>query len=159
MHLDLSTSLHDGLHDQKTQKRLAENLEVNIPFSWWKINCRTFPIAFENFNTQTTIVGNIHGAFSWLFENSSYEQLWSLCKIRSDAARSISPYTRKNSVYGYFSRSDFQRLLNSCTNHRSSHPEVFCKNGVPKNFAKFTGKHLCQSPESQSPATVLKKSL
>ena len=24
-------------------------------------------------------------------------------------------------------------------------PEVFCKKGVLKNFAKFTGKHLCQS--------------
>ena len=23
-------------------------------------------------------------------------------------------------------------------------PEVFCKKGVLKNFAKFTGKHLCQ---------------
>ena len=29
--------------------------------------------------------------------------------------------------------------------YRSSRPEVFCKNGVLKNFAKFTGKHLCQS--------------
>ena len=28
---------------------------------------------------------------------------------------------------------------------RSSHSEVFCKKGVLKNFAKFTGKHLCQS--------------
>ena len=28
---------------------------------------------------------------------------------------------------------------------RSSPPEVFCKKGVPKNFAKFTAKHLCQS--------------
>ena len=28
---------------------------------------------------------------------------------------------------------------------RSSFPEVFCKNGVLTNFAKFTGKHLCQS--------------
>ena len=28
---------------------------------------------------------------------------------------------------------------------RSSRPEVFCKKGVLKNFAKFTGKHLCQS--------------
>ena len=24
-------------------------------------------------------------------------------------------------------------------------PEVFCKKDVLKNFAKFTGKHLCQS--------------
>ena len=27
----------------------------------------------------------------------------------------------------------------------SSHPEVFCKKGVPRNFTKFTAKHLCQS--------------
>ena len=26
---------------------------------------------------------------------------------------------------------------------RSSRPEVFCKKGVLRNFAKFTGKHLC----------------
>ena len=29
--------------------------------------------------------------------------------------------------------------------YRSSRQEVFCKKGVLKNFAKFTGKHLCQS--------------
>ena len=28
---------------------------------------------------------------------------------------------------------------------RNSHPEAFCKEGVPRNFAKFTGKHLRQS--------------
>ena len=28
---------------------------------------------------------------------------------------------------------------------RSTRPEVFCKNGVLRNFAKFTGKHLCQN--------------
>ena len=28
---------------------------------------------------------------------------------------------------------------------RSSRPEVFCKKGVLRNFAKVTGKHLCQS--------------
>ena len=27
----------------------------------------------------------------------------------------------------------------------SSRPEVFCKKGVLRNFAKFTGKYLCQS--------------
>ena len=31
------------------------------------------------------------------------------------------------------------------TIHRSSHPDVFCKKGVLENFAKFTGKYLCQS--------------
>ena len=28
---------------------------------------------------------------------------------------------------------------------RSSRPEVFCKKGILKEFAKSTGKHLCQS--------------
>ena len=28
---------------------------------------------------------------------------------------------------------------------RSSLSEGFCKKGVLKNFAKFTGKHLCQT--------------
>ena len=29
--------------------------------------------------------------------------------------------------------------------YRSSHPEVFFKKGVFRNFTKLTGKHLCQS--------------
>ena len=36
-------------------------------------------------------------------------------------------------------------LFGSWSLVRSSHPEVFCKKGVLRNFAKFTGKHLCQS--------------
>ena len=27
----------------------------------------------------------------------------------------------------------------------SSRQEVFCEKGVPRNFTKFTGKHLCHS--------------
>ena len=30
--------------------------------------------------------------------------------------------------------------------NRSSRPEVFCKKGVLRSFAKFEGKHLHQSP-------------
>ena len=47
---------------------------------------------------------------------------------------------------------------------RSSRPGVFCKKGVLRNFAKFTGKHLCWSlffnkvPRLR-PATLLKKAL
>ena len=42
-------------------------------------------------------------------------------------------------------------------------PDVLCKKGVLRNFAKFTGKHLCQRPffnkvAGMSPATLLKKS-
>ena len=45
---------------------------------------------------------------------------------------------------------------------RSSPPEMFCKKGVLKNIAKFTGKHLCQNLflnkiAGLRPATSLKK--
>ena len=42
---------------------------------------------------------------------------------------------------------DFENLnlLANSDNPISSRPEVFCKKGVLRNFAKFTGKHLCQS--------------
>ena len=47
---------------------------------------------------------------------------------------------------------------------RSSHPEVFCEKGVLRNFAKFTGKQLCQSLFFNNiaglrHATLLKKGL
>ena len=47
---------------------------------------------------------------------------------------------------------------------RSSRPEVFCKKGFLKNFAKFAGIHLCQSlffnkVAGLRPATLLKKRL
>ena len=47
---------------------------------------------------------------------------------------------------------------------KSSRPELFCKKGVLKNFAKFAGKDLCQSlffnkVASLRPATLLKKRL
>ena len=45
---------------------------------------------------------------------------------------------------------------------RSSRPDMFCKKGVLENFAKFYGKHLCQSlffnkVAALRPATLLKK--
>ena len=47
---------------------------------------------------------------------------------------------------------------------RSSRPEVFCKKCILRNFAKFTGKYLCQSlffnkVAGLMPATLLKKRL
>ena len=47
---------------------------------------------------------------------------------------------------------------------RSSRPEVFCKKGVLRNFAKFTGKHMRQSHffnkiAGLRAATLLKKRL
>ena len=55
----------------------------------------------------------------------------------------------------------FRRISFNC---RSSCPEVFCRKGVLRNFAKFTGKHLFQSLFSNKsagfrPATLLIKRL
>ena len=33
--------------------------------------------------------------------------------------------------------------VSKITENRSSRSEVFCKEGVLRNFAKFTGKYLC----------------
>ena len=44
---------------------------------------------------------------------------------------------------------DDQYFFKLCKDHlinvRSSRPDVLLKTGILKNFAKFTGKHLCQS--------------
>ena len=50
----------------------------------------------------------------------------------------------------------------NCIKIEMQPPEMFCKKGVPKNFAKFAGKHLCQGlffnkVAGLSPATLLKK--
>ena len=47
----------------------------------------------------------------------------------------------------YFVRRCIWNLSDSCDGCycRSSRPEVFCKKGVLRNFAKFTGQQLCQS--------------
>ena len=50
------------------------------------------------------------------------------------------------------------------SSYRSSRLEVFCRQRVHRNFAKFTGKHLCQSlffnkVAALGPATLLKKRL
>ena len=38
-----------------------------------------------------------------------------------------------------------RKSFNDISNARGSHREVFCEKGVLRNFAKFTGKHLCHS--------------
>ena len=47
-------------------------------------------------------------------------------------------------------------------NQQKQPPEVFSKKGIPKDFAKLTGKHLCQSlffnkPAGIRPVSALKK--
>ena len=51
------------------------------------------------------------------------------------------------------------QIVMGTTIPRSSHPELFCKKGVLRNFAKFTGKHLCQSLFFDKRVSLLKKRL
>ena len=37
------------------------------------------------------------------------------------------------------------KIINTISSLRSSRPEMFCKKGVLRKFAKFLGKRLCQS--------------
>ena len=54
--------------------------------------------------------------------------------------------------------------LKIAAENRSSRPDVFCEKSVLRNFAKFTGRHLCQSlffnkVAGLRPRTLLKKRL
>ena len=41
------------------------------------------------------------------------------------------------------------------SNVRRSHPDMFCKKGILKNFAKFTGKHMPESFFNKTTAVSL----
>ena len=48
------------------------------------------------------------------------------------------------SFFFFESQSYWTSTCNIYLKFKSSRPEVFCKKGVFRDFAKFTGKHLCQ---------------
>ena len=61
-------------------------------------------------------------------------------------------------------KEDTRKMENCKANHildRSSHRRCSVRKGVPRNFAKFTGKHLCQKLFISGPkvATLLKEAL
>ena len=53
-------------------------------------------------------------------------------------------YFLKKICHGFDSKI-VNRFCKTFTDYWSSHPEVFCRKDVLRSFAKFTGKHLCQS--------------
>ena len=64
----------------------------------------------------------------------------------------------------FYDKMDLKLFYFHVTNYRSSRPEVFCRKGLLRNFATFTGKHLCQSlffnkVAGLRPATLSKKRL
>ena len=44
-----------------------------------------------------------------------------------------------------YSKGCVKQLIVTQIKSETSRPEVLCEKGVLKSFAKFTGKHLCQS--------------
>ena len=59
-------------------------------------------------------------------------------------------------------QSGIRSRFSDCVDFQKQPPEVFCKKSVLINFAKFTGKHLCQSiffnkVSALRPATLLKR--
>ena len=52
-------------------------------------------------------------------------------------------FTPKNCTYSSFKRNETWKAL-----IQKQPPEVFCKKGILRNFAKFTGKHMCQKKET-----------
>ena len=62
---------------------------------------------------------------------------WSICQYKTEAT-----YIHEGDVTSWLTFLWKSSVAWIC---RSSRPEVFCKKAVLRNFAKFTGKHLCQS--------------
>ena len=48
-------------------------------------------------------------------------------------------------ILGIIQKGFLTKISEKDTKHRGSRPEMFCKVDVPKNFVRFTGKHLCRS--------------
>ena len=73
------------------------------------------------------------------------------CNLKRKIERPFWVHFGRSIVLIYFSTNtcqDTSRLRSNdwrCWLDGISFPEVFCKRAVSRNFAKFTGKHLCQS--------------
>ena len=69
------------------------------------------------------------------------------CNDNGNAVGAFSPSSSESSLVSPMQTSvhDNDLSSNSKSKATSSRPEVFCKKGVLKNFAKFTVKHSCQS--------------
>ena len=70
------------------------------------------------------------------------------CSILTDLSNLLFLFHKiKQRMWRMFLPNSFQKCRSSCLQmfFRSSHPEMFCKKAVLRDFSKFTRKHLCQS--------------
>ena len=66
----------------------------------------------------------------YFFVKDTYAHQWPFLCVKKNSKHFYVPFYRKSS----------SKFIS-----RSSRPEVFCKKSILRNFAKFTGKQLCQS--------------
>ena len=90
-----------------------------------------------------------------VFKKSIFRNLTYLCTYINLELPSSSLYALRELL---------EKSAALCENNRSSCLEVFCKQHVLRNFAKYTGKHLCQGlfftkVAALWPATLSKKNL
>ena len=73
----------------------------------------------------------------------SFTPKFMLCK---HGVFNLSWILNRNKFVFTFATNTFSKVgvKKPATCYRGCRPEVFCKKGFLKNFAKFTGKHLCQ---------------
>ena len=79
--------------------------------------------------------------FIWMCCNRSLND-----KINHSHERSYRMiYKNKKFTLGELLNRDSSVSINHQNIHRGSHRRCSVRKGVPRNFTKFTGKHLCQS--------------
>ena len=93
-------------------------------------------------------------AFIWAFSFPYFSTVWFMWLIFSMWKCSAYQLWKKTHLYWREHTFGYQKQP----------PEVFCKKGVLRNFAKYTGKQLCQrlffdKVAGLRPVTLLKKSL
>ena len=91
---------------------------------------------FEKNNIITTKLFSSNGSLITLFLNKTNKNENTGCHGMFLPCKSHFISKQKSFIF---------LLFGSWSLIRSSHPEVFCRRGVLRNFAKSTGRHLCQS--------------
>ena len=118
---------------------VLRNERVNEPILWTNINPHLVPLIFTNLAHNR---GIMHRDFPI-----------KLLRLKKNYLNNDLPYCRKASLMKiallpryFWSNISMSKLFMATSEaYRTSRLEVFCKKGVLKNFANFTGKRLCWS--------------
>ena len=99
-----------------------------------------------------------------MFLKLSYENKEFVNIFKRDFAGVLSRYREQKVITSTLLKYYFKSFLKVMVIYRRSHRRCSIRKGVLKNFAKFTGKHLCRIAlfheiAGLRPATLLKRAL